>query len=279
MSIAKFIRDIEQFFRYSTDAEPTTQQEFQEAMKNWVRTIESIVDCTLWQPETTYQVGDTVRTPSLSKQALLLCITAGKSGAAEPDYTDVSSNDEITDGTVVWRVQTVTSQEKAETYTDVQVSAAVPTGCVQAFAGNTLPDGWLLCDGSAVDRTLYAALFNVIGTTYGSGNSSTTFNLPNLTNKFIQGNATAGTVKSAGLPNIYGSFSIRGTTAASMVTGASQVFTMEGLGGSTNINATIGTGANLERTVRFRASDANAIYGNSTTVQPPAVTMRYVIKY
>ena len=59
-------------------------------------------------------------------------------------------------------------------------SILVPTGCVQAFAGNTTPQGWLLCDGSAVSRTDYAALYAVIGTTYGAGDGSTTFNLPNL---------------------------------------------------------------------------------------------------
>ena len=69
------------------------------------------------------------------------------------------------------------------------LSTAVPTGIVQAFAGSTLPDGWLLCDGSAVSRTDYAALFAVIGTTYGAGDGSTTFNLPNqppaLTMRYI----------------------------------------------------------------------------------------------
>ena len=54
------------------------------------------------------------------------------------------------------------------------------TGFIQMFAGSTAPTGWLLCDGSAVSRTTYADLYAVIGTTYGSGNGSTTFNLPDL---------------------------------------------------------------------------------------------------
>ena len=85
------------------------------------------------------------------------------------------------------------------------LSALPPVGTVIAFAGSSSPAGWLLCNGSAVSRETYADLFAVIGTTYGSGDGSTTFNLPNLTNKFIQGNATSGTVKAAGLPNITGS--------------------------------------------------------------------------
>lgn len=58
--------------------------------------------------------------------------------------------------------------------------AMIPLGAVVPFAGRVSPEGWLICDGSAVSRTLYANLFAVIGTTYGSGNGSTTFNLPDM---------------------------------------------------------------------------------------------------
>ena len=60
------------------------------------------------------------------------------------------------------------------------VNSNTPTGCIQMYAGSTVPTGWLFCDGSAVSRTTYADLFAVIGTTYGTGDGSTTFNLPNL---------------------------------------------------------------------------------------------------
>src|SRR5262245_45908904 len=61
------------------------------------------------------------------------------------------------------------------------VTAAVaPTGSVVAFAGVSAPTGWLLCDGAAVSRTIYVNLYNVIGTTYGVGDGSTTFNVPDL---------------------------------------------------------------------------------------------------
>jgi microcystin-dependent protein len=56
----------------------------------------------------------------------------------------------------------------------------VPTGTISVFATNTAPTGWLLCDGTAVSRTTYSALFALIGTTYGAGDTTTTFNLPNL---------------------------------------------------------------------------------------------------
>lgn len=60
------------------------------------------------------------------------------------------------------------------------VGSQVPIGTVVSFAGTTAPSGWLLCDGSAVSRESYADLFELVGITYGAGDGSTTFNLPNL---------------------------------------------------------------------------------------------------
>lgn len=58
------------------------------------------------------------------------------------------------------------------------IYADAPLGAIAAFGGDTAPTGWLICDGSAVSRITYADLFAVIGTKYGSGDGSTTFNLP-----------------------------------------------------------------------------------------------------
>ena len=63
----------------------------------------------------------------------------------------------------------------------------VPTGTVSAFAGSAAPTGYALCDGSAVNRTAQAALFSVIGTTYGIGDGSTTFNLPDVRGRVVAG--------------------------------------------------------------------------------------------
>ena len=68
-----------------------------------------------------------------------------------------------------------------------QPIAYVPTGAIQAFAMQTIPSGWLACNGTAVSRTEYSRLFNLIGTTYGVGNGTTTFNLPDLRGEFIRG--------------------------------------------------------------------------------------------
>ncbi len=70
-------------------------------------------------------------------------------------------------------------------------SFQAPTGCVQMFAGGVVPSGWLLCNGQALSRTTYAALFATIGTAYGAGNGSTTFNIPNMEASFPRMQAAA----------------------------------------------------------------------------------------
>lgn len=154
---------------------------------------------------------------------------------------------------------------------------SLPSGSVIAFAGNpsSAPSGFLLCNGANVSRTTYSALFSAIGTLYGTGDGSTTFTLPNMADKFIQGSGTSGTSKSAGVPNITGAF-----TAGKMGRPTENVsywgaFTVYNAGyagseGDSSYN-TVG--------VDFYASRCSSIYGASTTVQPPALTMRYYIKY
>jgi microcystin-dependent protein len=63
----------------------------------------------------------------------------------------------------------------------------VPASAIMSFACSTAPSGWLECNGDAVSRTTYADLFAAIGTTFGSGNNTTTFNLPDLRGEFIRG--------------------------------------------------------------------------------------------
>jgi len=63
----------------------------------------------------------------------------------------------------------------------------VPAGIVSAFAGVTAPAGWLMCYGQAVSRTDYSALFTALSTTYGSGDGSTTFNIPDMRGRAIAG--------------------------------------------------------------------------------------------
>lgn len=77
-------------------------------------------------------------------------------------------------------------------FTINQVSIAPPIGSITAYTLATSPPGWLICDGSQVSRTTYASLFAVIGVTFGLGNNSTTFNLPNYQGAFLRGTGTNG---------------------------------------------------------------------------------------
>ena len=157
----------------------------------------------------------------------------------------------------------------------VTISVAVPSGSIIAYAANTIPDGgFLLCNGAEVSRTTYATLFSIIGTTYGSGDGSTTFALPNLTDKFIQGSGTAGTVKAAGLPNIYGALNRAIGESAYSATSPNALSRGDGAEKGYSDSS-----SHPLKTLYINAKTYNSIYGNSTTVQPPALTMRFYIKY
>ena len=88
----------------------------------------------------------------------------------------------------------------------INSNSITPTGVLLPFAGSSAPSGFLFCDGSAISRSTYAALFAVISTTYGAGDGSTTFNVPNTQGVFLRGagsqvissvtySTTAGTVQ------------------------------------------------------------------------------------
>ena len=152
----------------------------------------------------------------------------------------------------------------------VTCPSGVPIGAVGYFAMQTPPPGYLKADGSAVSRDTYPDLFAAIGTTFGGGNGSSTFNLPNLMGCFAQGATTVGQRINAGLPNIEGTIGGLLMSNWQAHTGAFSV-----LGESYN-NYNGGNG--LAGSYAFRASASNPIYGASTTVQPPAVTLLPCIK-
>lgn len=158
-----------------------------------------------------------------------------------------------------------------------QIPPAVPTGAIMAFGVTTIPDGWLLCNGANVSRTTYSALFAAIGTRFGAGDGSTTFTLPNLDGRFLQGTTDASKVGQkieAGLPNITGSTQI----------GQYPLYTVKHTGafsGTDNGDAdNHGQDArsNVPRSLRFDASQSSSIYGRSSVVQPPAMQLLPCIK-
>lgn len=109
----------------------------------------------------------------------------------------------------------------------VSGSPIMPTGAMLEYGGAAAPSGWLLCNGSAVSRTTYAALFAVLGTAYGAGDGSTTFNVPNKVDRVgvgagssyargANGGAATATTSAAGSHNHTGSTGGTAITAAQM---------------------------------------------------------------
>ena len=160
---------------------------------------------------------------------------------------------------------------------DAATSLACPTGMIGFFALKSVPPGWLICNGSAVSRTTYAKLFSIWGTTWGEGDGATTFNLPNLDGRFLEGTtdiAKVGQYVEAGLPNI---------TGLTRSISCAQFSTNEGDDGAMYLQrgqqyrAEVNNSVTQPR-VGIDASRSSSVYGASTTVQPNAILMLACIK-
>lgn len=152
---------------------------------------------------------------------------------------------------------------------DIQPIFSDFSGMVSFFATAKSPSAnWLVCNGQAVSRTIYAGLFKLIGTTYGAGNGSTTFNLPNLIDRVAWGATSGvGATVEAGLPNITGTFAATiedqyfpTPTGAFFAKGTA--YEAEGRGH-----------VNSNWLLNIDASRSSPVYGRSSTVQPPAVKL------
>ena len=125
---------------------------------------------------------------------------------------------------------------------------------------------------------IYSTLFGIYGTTYGAGDGSTTFNLPDCRNRVLWGGETAGYI-SAGLPNITGgleSIDNEPLTFSDQLSwwGALYAGSIKTQSGGVDLK----NGARYDG-IYFNAEYANSIYGNSTTVQPPAIKCRVYTRY
>lgn len=105
----------------------------------------------------------------------------------ESDPADVSASEITYDNTESGMTATNVQDAITELSTAPKGGPGVPVGSVFWLAAQTAPEGYLICDGSAASRTEYADLFAAIGTTFGAGDGSTTFALPNLRAAFIRG--------------------------------------------------------------------------------------------
>lgn len=161
--------------------------------------------------------------------------------------------------------------------------SGVPIGTIIPFAGNSVPQGYLLCDGSAISRTDYASLFAVIGTIYGAGDGNSTFKLPDLYDKLPMMNGSShtggglGTIFPGSVPKITGYIHATERSQGSDIAGgafrATQDWYWSFGGGSVGIN---------DKIYDIDSSRSSFIYGNGgypDVVIPRSITMRFLIKY
>lgn len=194
-------------------------------------------------------------------------INAIKGGGVEPDRHDHSQLNASIDARIQ-NVKQALQNSVAAIQAKVQQIEIVPPGAIMYFSNTTPPNGnWLVCNGQAVSRQGYANLFNAIGTRFGIGNGSTTFNLPYLLDRTIWGGTSnVGEYRQPGLPNITGSFGCDDRqTWDGTVSGA--------FWADPNRHETGSKYSDYGQAIFFDASRSNPIYGRSRTVQPPALVM------
>jgi microcystin-dependent protein len=119
-------------------------------------------------------------------------------------------------------------------------AGGAPTGSVIDYAGSSAPTGWLLCDGSAVSRTTYSALFTAISTQFGSGDGSTTFNLPDLRGRVTAGKDDMGGSTASRLTG--GGSGITGTTLGASGGTETHILTTPQIPSHTHAGSGNGTG-------------------------------------
>lgn len=160
------------------------------------------------------------------------------------------------------------------------IVARLPAGFVAAWPGNTPPDGWLVCNGATISRTTYADLFAAIGTTYGSGDGSTTFKIPDFQGDFLRGylsgtSSAIGERQAEGLPNISGRLDF-GKQVGGM-SSSSGAFSHKNI--SQNWAGTSTGTSNVIDIVNFDASRSSGLYGDSSHVTPRNNAVSWCIKY
>lgn len=171
------------------------------------------------------------------------------------------------------------------------ISGSKPIGSIQMYAGSTAPAGWLMCDGSAVSRSEYADLFAVIGTTFGYGDGSTTFNVPDMRDRFAvgagdsynlndQGGVNSVTLSTGEIPaHTHGNKSLTGIVACQSYSNA----TPSGIVSTSykNINlASPGAGSNMgTHNQKIDASHEHDSVGGGGAHEnrPPYIAINYII--
>jgi len=122
--------------------------------------------------------------------------------------------------------------------TDTDVAPLLPAGSIVGWGGLTAPSGWQLCDGSAINRTTFAALYAIISTRYGTGNGSSTFNVPDLQDRVLAGKGANNAVGSGGAKMFASHITPSGSATAVLTTGSIEVSVgAKDAGGQTVLNS------------------------------------------
>ena len=162
------------------------------------------------------------------------------------------------------------TQLSTTAFVGAECAIAAPVGSVYTFAGSTVPTGWLKCNGALLSRTTYAALFAVIGTTYGAGDGSTTFALPDLRGEFVRG-VDDGRGVDAG--RVLASFQQSTAIGANVGQGTSGPIFSDFV----NVGAPVSTQADFQQ---FRGSFSPVALGTTRyAIQPRNIAMHFIIKY
>ena len=143
-------------------------------------------------------------------------------------------------------------------------TASVPTGGLLDFAGSSAPVGWLLCDGTEVSRATFAALFSVVGTTYGIGDGGTTFNLPDLRGRVVAGKDDMGGVAANRIT--VAESGITGTTLGDAGGAESHALITAELASHTHTGTTPSGGAHAHS---VPSSENSATFGSNGTAAEP----------
>ncbi len=157
------------------------------------------------------------------------------------------------------------------------VASGVNVGDLKATAKSTAPTGWLICDGSAVSRTTYATLFTAISTTYGVGDNSTTFNLPDGVGRVLigagTGTATAATAHARGDESGDETHTL---TTQELATHAHAVANGTGVVNSAAGSEYVTTAGNKGNAVNV--TTANSGSGQAHTIMQPFFVANWIIK-
>lgn len=193
--------------------------------------------------------------------------TATNSSLIRQDASAAGLNIESSSGTLAPIRANVILQTTVTGSTSSTVAPLIPAGVIVAWAGSSAPDGWLLCDGAEILRSSYAALWNICSVTFGAGDNSTTFNIPDLRGRAIYGTSTSITLGSVST-KIGSSFNPSGLSAGS---------TTAGLSVSTNTtNST--TDKDVTNSITVVTGVTSVAHTHTMSGSIPGMSLNYIIK-